>query len=141
MQGCPAHAAPGAGPEWRVDVTVAVQVGDAVEWPARCLDAEAFQLPEGVWHQPFTAGLVYGSAAPLDDEDLESGPRAVQCGGQSGRAATGDKQVDHVRLASAAFSTLIRFLSSAALSTVNARAVIQAVCTSGSATPSATTAT
>ena len=56
-------------------------------------------------------------------------------------ATSGDEQVDHVRLASAAFSTLIRVLSSAAFSTVKTSAVIHAVCTRGSATPSATTAT
>ena len=44
MQGSPARAAARAGPEWRVDVPVAVQVADAVEGPGRCLDAEAFQL-------------------------------------------------------------------------------------------------
>ena len=83
MQGSPARAAARAGPEWRVDVPVAVQVADAVEGPGRCLDAEAFQLLPGVWHQPFTTGFVYGSAAPVDDDDLESRPGAVQCGGQS----------------------------------------------------------
>jgi hypothetical protein len=82
-----------------------------------------------------------GSATRLDDDDLESGPCAVQCGGQPGRATAGDEQVDHVRLASAVFSTLIRVLSSAALSTEKTSAVIQAVCTSGSAAPSAATAT
>ena len=107
-----------------------------------CTDnTETFQLPDGVWHQPFTAGLVDGSAAPFDDNHLKPRPRAVQRGGQPGRAAASDEQVDHVRLASAAFSTLIRVLSSAALSTENTSAVIHAVCTNGSATPSATTAT
>ena len=43
--------------------------------------------------------------------------------------------------ASAAFSMRIRTVSSQAFSTVKASAVIQAVCTSGSAMPSATTAT
>ena len=72
---------------------------------------------------------------------LESRAGAVQRGGQSCWATSGDEQVDHVRLASAAFSTLIRVLSSAAFSTVKTTAVIHAVCTNGSATPSATTAT
>ena len=43
--------------------------------------------------------------------------------------------------ASASFSQRIRTTSSAAFSTVNASAVTQAVCTSGSASPSTTTAT
>ena len=141
MQRRPAHAAPCAGPEWCVHVAVAVQIADAAEWLALCLDAKAFQLPDGVRHQPFTAGFIYRSGAPLDDDYLEPRPGAVQCGGQSGWATAGDKQVDHVRLASAAFSTLIRVRSNAAFSTEKARAVIQAVCTRGSAAPSAMTAT
>ena len=52
---------------------------------------------------------------------------AAQGGGQSGRAAARNKQVDHVRLARAAFSTLIRVLSSTAFRTEKVRAVIQAV--------------
>ena len=92
-------------------------------------------------HQSFAAGLVDCSRASFDHDDLESGPGAVQRGGQPGRATTGDEQVDHRRLARAAFSTLIRVRSSAALSTVNTSAVIHAVCTSGSAIPSTTTAT
>ena len=79
--------------------------------------------------------------APFDDDYLEARARAVQCGGESGWATAGDEQIDHVRLASAAFSTLIRVLSSAAFSTVKTSAVIHAVCTKGNATPSATTAT
>ena len=94
-----------------------------------------------MWHQPFTARLVDGSAAPLDDDYLESRADAMQCGGQSGWATAGDEQIDHVRLASAAFSTRIRVLSSAAFSTEKTSAVIHAVCTKGSAIPSATTAT
>jgi hypothetical protein len=65
----------------------------------------------------------------------------MQRGGQPRRATTSDEQVDHVKLDSAAFSTLIRVLSRAALSTENTSAVIHPVCTNGSATPSATTAT
>ena len=105
------------------------------------INAEPLQVPHGVRHQPFAAGLVDRSAAPLDDDDLQPRPRAVQRGGQPGRAAARDEQVDHVRLASAAFSTLIRVRSSAALSTVKTSAVIHAVCTNGSAMPSTMTAT
>ena len=94
-----------------------------------------------MWHQPFTTGLVDWSGAPLDDDYLESRAGAVQRGGQSCWATSGDEQVDHVRLASAAFSTLTRVLRSAAFSTVKTSAVIHAVCTKGSAIPSATTAT
>ena len=103
--------------------------------PRRCSCAH------GVRHQAFTARLVDGPAPTLHDDDLESGAGAVDRGGQPGRPAARDEQVDHRSLASAAFSTLIRVVSSAALSTVNTSAVIHAVCTSGSATPSRTTAT
>ncbi len=92
-------------------------------------------------HQPFAAGLVDRSVAPFDDDHLEARPRGVQRGGQSRRATAGDQQVDHVRLASASFSTLIRVLSSTALNTENTSAVIHAEFTSGKATPSAITAT
>ena len=141
MQNDPAHAAPRPGTEFSVDSPLAGQVADAAEWLALHGNAEVFQLSDGVWHQPFTAGFIYGCTAPFDDNHLKARPPAVQRGGQSGRAAASDKQVDHVRLASAAFSTLIRVLSSAAFSTENNSAVIHAVCTKGSATPSATTAT
>ena len=92
-------------------------------------------------HQPLAARLVDDAAPTLDHHDIESCAGAVDRGGQPGRASARDQQVDHRSLASAAFSTLIRVLSSAALSTVNTSAVIHAVCTSGSATPSTTTAT
>jgi NAD(P)-dependent dehydrogenase (short-subunit alcohol dehydrogenase family) len=101
----------------------------------------ARQLPHGVRHQPFAAGLVDGSAAPFDDDHVKPRPCSMQRGSQACRATTGDEQVDHVKLDSAAFSTLIRVLSRAALSTENTSAVIHPVCTNGSATPSATTAT
>ena len=104
-------------------------------------DAESIEVRERVRHHALAAGLVERALSAFDDDDLESGPGAVQRGGQSRRAAAADEQVDHVRLASASFSTLIRVRSSAALSTVNTSAVIHAVCTSGSAKPSTTTAT
>jgi len=94
-----------------------------------------------VWHQPFTAGLVDRSAAPFDDDHFQSGFGAVYRGGQSGWTTADDEEIDHLRLASAAFSTWIRVLSKTALRTENTSAVIHAVCTSGSAKPSAITAT
>ena len=127
MQVCPAHAAPDARSERRIDASIGVQVADAAEWPAPHINSEALQLPDSVWHQSFAAGLIDWSAAPLDDDYLKPCPSPVQCGCQPGRAAARDKQVDHVRLARAAFSTLIRIRNTAAFNTVNARAVIQAV--------------
>ena len=141
MQSNPSHTPARPGPERRVDPPVPVQIGEANELPARRLDPEASQLAHGVRHQPFAAGLVDGSAAPFHDDHGKPRPRAMQRGGQPRRATTSDEQVDHVKLDSAAFSTLIRVRSSAALSTENTSAVIHPVCTNGSATPSATTAT
>ena len=90
---------------------------------------------------PFAARLVQHPVSAFDDGDLQPGPCAVQRGCQARRPAACDEQVDHVRLASAAFSTLIRVRSRAALSTVKTSAVSHAECTSGSAMPSTTTAT
>ena len=104
-------------------------------------DAEAVQLRDRVWHQPFPACLVDGTDALFHDHHVKSGPRGVERGGQSGGTPTGNQQVDHWSPARAAFSTLIRVLNSTAFSTVNTDAVIQAVCTSGNAIPSTTTAT
>ena len=83
--------------------------------PRRCNCCTAWGI------KPFAARLVDGPAATFHDDDLESGAGAVDRGGQPGRAAACHEQVDHRSLASAAFSTLIRVISSAALSIVNAR--------------------
>ena len=98
-------------------------------------------MAQGMRHQAFTTRLVDRSATPFGDNDIQPGSGSVDRGGQSGRAATDHQKVDHVRLANAAFSTLTRVLSSHALSNEKTRAVSHAVCTSGSATPSAITAT
>ena len=141
MQSCPAHAAPGARSKRRGDAPRAVEVADPVERFAFRGDAEVVKLCDRVWHQPFPAGLVDWPVSFFDNNDVESGPGTVQCGGQAGRAPAGHEQIDHRSLARAAFSTLIRALRSAAFSTANATAVIHAVCTNGSAIPSTTTAT
>ena len=141
MQSRSPHSATGAGAESSSDTTLPVEIGDAPERLTRGIHAEAVQLPHGMGHQPFTARLVDGPATTFHDDDLEARAGAVDRGGQPGRSPACNQQVDHRSLASAAFSTLIRVVSSAALSIVNASAVIHAVCTSGSATPSRTTAT
>ena len=58
----------------------------------------------GIIPSPQALSSIAGPA--FDDDDLQPGPRAVQRGGQAGRPAARDEQVDHVRLASALFSTL-----------------------------------
>jgi hypothetical protein len=141
VQRGPEHAAAGARPEGRLDLSIAVEVANPVEGLAFCFDAQVCQVCKGVRHHAFTAGLVDGPDAPFDDGHLESSLRAVQCGGQSRRTPAADEQVDHDRLASAAFSTVSRVLSRTAFKTVKTTAVIHAVCTRGSAMPSTTTAT
>lgn len=153
-----AGAEPRARPEEPLGAAAAhaVDVADAAERLAGHRDA---QLPEAAYasrHQALPAGLVDGGGPRLHDHDLEAGERAVDGGGQSGRAAARDQQVDHEAAPAewteagarsrppsvrAASSQPIRTRSSTRLSTVKPSAVIHALCTSGSATPSATTAT
>ena len=130
-----------AGAEIRVHPPGVVQIGNAAKRPAVQRDAERLELGDGVRHQTFPAGLVDGPAAAVDDDGVQSGPGGVDGGGQPRGPGSGDDEIGHDNRANAAFSVLIRVARSAALSTVNTSAVIQAVCTSGSAMPSATTAT
>src|SRR5271156_4406780 len=81
-----AYAATGGTPEWRVDASVAVLVADPPERLAVGMHAEMLQVPQRVWHQALTAGLVDRSAALFDDDCFQSGLGAVDRGGQSGRA-------------------------------------------------------
>ena len=135
------HSTPNTGSKFGADAPTSVVIADAVERFTRGIYSEAVEMRQGMRHQSFTAGLIYCPRAFFDDDDLESGLGAVQRGREPGGATTRDEKVDHVRLASAEFSTLIRVRSSAALSTENTSAVTHAECTNDSATPSATTAT
>jgi hypothetical protein len=92
-------------------------------------------------HQAFTTRLVDRSAAAFGDNHLQPRPRTVNRGSQTGGPAADDQEIDHLRLANAAFSTLTRVLSNHALRIEKASAVIHAECTNGSAAPSAITAT
>ena len=98
-------------------------------------------MAQGMGHQAFTARLIDRPAAAFGDNHVQPGPSTVDRSSQTGGAAADDQKVDHVRLASAAFSTLTRVLSNHALSNEKASAVTHAVCTNGSAAPSAITAT
>jgi hypothetical protein len=124
VQANPSHTAARAGSEFSTDPALAVHIGDADELPAFWLDPDVLQLPQSLWHQSFAARLVDGSAASLDDDHFKSRPRSVQRRGKARRAAASDEQVDHVKLSSARFSTLILVRSSAALSAENTNAVI-----------------
>jgi len=136
-----AHTEARSGPEVRLDAVGVVQIGDSPKRLAVQWDTDGLQLLDGVRHQPFAARLVDRSLPAVDHDGLQTGARGMDGGGQAGGSAAGDDEVDHDSLASAVFSTWMRLLSRAALSTVKLSAVIQAVCTRGSAMPSATTAT
>ena len=108
---------------------------------ARRIDAEARAAPHRMRHQAFAARLVDRPAARLDDDDLQSGAGAVDRGGQPGRAAARDEQVDHRQPRQRGVLDRIRVRQQRGVEHREHRAVTHAVCTSGSATPSTTTAT
>jgi len=137
----PAHTAPGAALEFRVDVPSTVPVADTPDRLAERMYRKTLKMAQGMGHQAFTARLIDRSAAAFGDNHVQPGPSTVDRGSQTGGAAADDQKVDHVRLASAAFSTLTRVLSNHALRIEKASAVTHAECTNGSATPSAITAT
>ena len=96
---------------------------------------------------PSPQALSITPLAGLDDADVEAGPGGVQRGGQADRAAAGDEQVTHRRAARG--SVRERGVldpdphrqQDGVERRVKTTAVTQAACTSGSATPSTTTAT
>src|ERR1700722_1869551 len=98
-------------------------------------------MAQGMGHQAFTTRLVDRSGAAFGDNHVQPRPSTVNRSSQTGGAAPDDQQIDHVRLASAASSTLTRVLSNHALRIEKASAVTHAECTNGSAAPSAMTAT
>ena len=146
VQGGAADPAARAVPEVRLGDPRAVGVADPGQPVTGRVHPHVGQQRDRARHQSLPAGLVDHAAARLAHDDVEAGPGGVQCRGQAHRAAPGDDQVAHqagsaVRVRSAAFSTPMRTVSSAAFSTVKTSAVIQAACTIGSAIPSTTTAT
>jgi hypothetical protein len=146
VQRGPPHAAPRLVPVQRVRLVLPVQVADAAQRMTGGIDAERGQPPDGGGGQALTASLVQGRAARFGHRDRQARLRAADRRRQPGRAAPDDQHVDHDRApagaaaASARVSQRIRTVSSAALSAVNAAAVIQADPTSGSAAPSTITA-
>ncbi len=153
-----AHAAPGRPGEPVLGALVVPHVGDARERASGGVDVPAPQQVDGPRHQALAARLVDGRPARLDDERRQPGAARLEGRGEPDRPAADDQDVDvrggahrpgagtgpppPVAAASARSSAGIRNPSSStALSTVNASAVTQAVCTSGSAMPSTTTAT
>ena len=130
------------GPEVRGHRTARRQVADPDERPAGHRHAQTAELGDRGRHQAFAAGLVDGDVPGLDHGDRQSRRAGTDGDGEPHRAAAGDKQVNvgHTRLRSARSSAAIRTRSRAAFATVNTAAVTQAVCTSGRAMPSSTTA-
>ncbi len=135
--------------EGRLGAGGAVHVPDSAQFLPHGFDAQRPQPGDAAGHDAFSAGLVDGRGPRLDDDRLQARQRAVDRGGQTGRAATGHQDVDHAGTdpnevatpASARFSHRMRTVSTAAFTSVKTTAVTQAVCTRGRATPSATTAT
>ena len=121
----------------------AVEVANSLQREPGQRPGQLLQRPDGARHQPLAAGLVHRARPLLDDHRLEAGAGGVQGGGQARGSPADDQDVDHAgsSVRSALSSARIRTRNNAALSTVNTAAVTHAVCTSGSATPSATTAT
>ena len=130
-----------SGAEVCLDAALAVEIGDSTKRLAPQGNTELLELPDGVRHEPLAAGLVDRTTATVDNHGVQPGPGRVRRGGQSRRSGAGHDQIGHDSLISAAFSALIRARKRKPLRTVKAKAVIQAVCTKGSAIPSATTAT
>ena len=140
-QYCTAHTAPGATLEFRVDAPRTVPVADTPDRLAERMYRETLKVAQGMGHQAFTARLVDRSATAFGDNHVQPRTGTMDRSSQTGGPTADDQKVDHVRLASAAFSTLTRVLSNHALRIEKASAVTHAACTNGSATPSAITAT
>ncbi len=137
-------ADPAAGPvgETRGNGPPVVQVADASERAPRQLrHPQRGELAQGGRHQTLSAGLVDRRAAVLSHDDLQPRSGSGQGRGHPDRSAPGHQDVDHTAAASARSSVLMRTASSGTLRAVKTTAVIHAVCTSGRAAPSTTTAT
>lgn len=145
-----AHAAARPAGEQVVGAGAARAVGDARQRVPGRVGAERAHRAQGAGQQALAARLVQHARAAVGHDDVEPGAARVHRRGEAHGPAADDEDVGvgraaHARTraaASARSSTGTRKPSSRiALSTVNAVAVIQHVCTSGSATPSSTTAT
>src|SRR4051794_28281015 len=122
---------------------LAVEIPDAVEGTAVQLDSEAGQIRGSTVGDPLPARLVDRCGTWLDDYHGQTGQRGTDRRRRTGGAAPGDEEIDHLTKAEvrAGSSVRIRIASSGMFSTVKITAVSHAVWTSGSAMPSATTAT
>jgi hypothetical protein len=135
-------------PEGGIGPVRCVEVADAAQRVAVRSDAQGREPPYRGGHHTLAAGLVDGGRPWLGDRDGQAREGAPDAHGQAHRAAADDEDVDHgagtacgAAAARAAASHRMRTVSSAALSTVNAQAVIHADPVRGSAAPSTMTAT
>jgi len=142
-----ADAEPVPVPEPRVGAVARVQVADSVQRVAVRDDPERRQPSHRGGQHALAARLVDRGRAGLGHRDRQAPLRAPDRRGEAHRAAADHENVDHdatgckAVVARAFTSQRIRTVSSAALSTVNADAVIHADPVSGSANPSTITAT
>ena len=142
VQHRPAHTEARSRAERRVDPSVAVQVADA---------AQRLALAGSRRGAPGVRGCAASSLRRTPCREPRGGvrrrrPRVPPCAPYSAVARPAGPPPPTSRSITSGsrarvFSTLIRVRSSTALSTVKTTAVIHAVCTSGSAMPSTTTAT
>lgn len=153
VQGGAPDAASRTGREVGLGDAAPGDVADAAEVVSGRVDPEAGEGLEATGHQALAAGLVDRARPRLEDDGRQTRADGIQRRGEADRAAADDDDVDAHGVApvgapageaisrKASFSTRMRTVSSAALATVKTRAVTQAVCTSGRARPSTTTAT
>ena len=117
--------------------------------PAGDLHPHLAKLPHHGRHEPLPTGLVDHAVATLDHRDGHPSARCFDRRRQPGGATAHDDQIERASavhacteaaVRSAFSSQAIRQASNGRLTAVNSAAVIQAVCTKGSANPSTTTA-
>jgi len=137
------HATAHPRPEPMVGVRGTAAVADAGQRHPLRVDAQPREQRQSARHEPLPAGLVDHALARLDDRRREARESRLNRRREPDRPAARDEHVDHRESSrSARFSVGMRNPSSStAFSTVNAIAVIHAVCTSGNAIPSIATIT
>ncbi len=128
-----------------IDLVPGIPVADAVEGHTLRVDPEVSQERKRPGHKTLTTGLVDETLAGFDHHHRQPGQPRLDRRRQPYRAAPGHDDVGivgHPSSRSARSSVGMRNPSNnTALSAVKAIAVIQAVCTSGSAIPSMATTT
>ncbi|CAN5172486.1 hypothetical protein BH09ACT5_BH09ACT5_18160 [soil metagenome] len=149
VQRSPPHPPPLARAEQVVRPPRRAFVAHSAQGHPGRVHAEPREEGHGAGHEPLAARLVDGALTGLDHDGGEAGHPVLDRGGEPHRPAAhhddvdvGSRRCTHTSSRRALFSVGMRNPSrSTAFSTVKASAVIHAVCTSGSATPSTATIT